>query len=162
MSIEAKEGRVTVRSPDKGGVGDDAKVDHMTLPPDLYSNLMVITIAKNLSRDTKNTEVSMLVATPKPRLVKLAFSAQGEDKFSLAGFERSALHLQIKFEIQGIAGVIAPLIGKQPPDIEVWIQGGEVPAFVKEQGPMFEGSPIVSIEEISPVGPSEPATASTK
>lgn len=158
--IEARKGQVTVRTPNKKG--DEAKIVHMALPPDLYSGLMITTIAMNLSPNTANAHVSMLVATPKPRLVKLAFSFRGEDKFSLAGFERRALDFEIKFELQGIAGVIAPMIGKQPPNLEVWIQGGEVPAFVKEVGPLSEGGPIISLQTACPVGPSEPNAASTK
>lgn len=160
--IDAKKGQVTVRSLDKGGAGDQAKAVHMSLPPDLYSNLMVITIAKNLAPDATDAQISMLVATPKPRIVKLVFSPRGEDKFSLAGFERKASHFEVKFQIQGIAGAIAPIVGKQPPDLEVWIQGGEVPAFVKEEGPLFEGSPMMSIQQTGPVGPSEPNLASAR
>ena len=32
-------------------------------------------------------------------------------------------------ELGGIAGIVAPIIGKQPPDLHVWILGGDAPAF---------------------------------
>ena len=33
-----------------------------------------------------------------------------------------ATHYVLKVEIGGLAGVVAPLVGKQPPDSHVWIQ----------------------------------------
>jgi hypothetical protein len=78
-----------------------------------------------------------LGATPKPRLLKVQISPQGEDFFSVGGSKRMAMHYVLKVEIGGIAGVIAPLLGKKPPDIDVWILGGEAPAFVKSEGPLY-------------------------
>jgi len=52
--------------------------------------------------------------------------------------------------------MVAPLIGKQPPNIQIWIIGGEAPAFVREQGPLYEGGPILNIQLTSPVWPDLP------
>lgn len=152
MTIEARKGQVTVHSQGKDGK-DNVTSDHMKLDPDVVSGLMLIPIAENLSADSAETDVSMVVATPKPRVVKLVFTPDGEDGFTLAGTERKAQHYEIKFDLGGIAGVIAPMIGKKPPNIEVWVEGGAVPAFVKEEGPLSEGGPIVTIQQIGPVGP---------
>ena len=59
----------------------------------------------------------------------------------------------LKVDIGGIAGAIAPLIGKQPPDSHVWIVQGEAPAFVRSQSPMFNGAPLWQTELASPVWP---------
>ena len=59
----------------------------------------------------------------------------------------------IKIDIGGIAGVIAPIVGKQPPDIHVWVLGGATPAFVKSEGPLFYGGAPWRIELTSPVWP---------
>ncbi len=61
-----------------------------------------------------------------------------------------------------MTGLVAPLIGKQPPDTQVWILGGEAPAFVKMEGPLYSGGPIWRIELVSPVGPDVPTTSSQK
>jgi len=95
----------------------------------------------------------MVAATPKPRLVKLVVTPRGEEPFSIGGSRRKAIHYVIKVEIGGVAGVVAPLLGKQPPDIHVWILGGEAPAFVKSEGPLYLGGPIWRIELTSPVWP---------
>jgi hypothetical protein len=149
MSIDAAKGEVTVRSTDKGGK-EEVKTEHLDLPPDLV-NGMVLLVIRNIRPDAPETTVSMLVATPEPRLVKLVISPRGDDPFSLGGFPRKASRFEIKIELGGIAGLIAPLVGKQPPNVQVWIVGGEAPTFLKEEGPLFMDGPIWTIELASPV-----------
>jgi len=143
VSIDARSGQVTVRSTGKDGK-EEVKVDHLSLPPDL-ANGMVPVIAENMRPDAPQT-VSMMVATPQPRLVKLAISSLGEEAFSVVGSTRKAIHYQIKIELGGVAGVVAPIIGKQPPDIQLWIIGGEAPTFAREQGPLYPDGPITTIQ----------------
>jgi hypothetical protein len=58
----------------------------------------------------------------------------------------------VRVEIGGIAGLLAHLTGKQPPDTRVWVLGGEAPAFVKSEGPLYAGGPIWRIELATPAG----------
>ncbi|MEI9969517.1 MAG: hypothetical protein WDM87_13180 [Terracidiphilus sp.] len=53
----------------------------------------------------------------------------------------------------GIAGVVAPLIGKAPPNIQIWAVTGAAPTFVREQGPLYADGPVMTIELISPIWP---------
>jgi hypothetical protein len=85
-------------------------------------------------------------------MVKLAIAAAGQDSFSIGGgAPRQATHYVVKPKIGGVAGLIAPLVGKQPPDSHVWILPGEAPAFVKSEGPLYFGGPVWRIELASPV-----------
>jgi hypothetical protein len=154
LSIDVRRNQVTVRSPGKDGK-DELTTDHLDLPPDL-SNGMVLSLMKNIRPDTPETKVSMVVAASKPRLVKLAISPRGEAPFSLVGSPRNAMHYAVKIELGGVAGVVAPLIGKEPPGIHIWIIGGAAPAFVQEEGPLYEGGPIWNIQLTSPVWPRTP------
>ena len=154
LSIDVRRGQITVRSTGKDGK-EEVKSEHMDLPSDLVNGL-ILSIAKNIRPDTPETKVSMLVATPKPRPIKLAISPAGEEPFSLVGSSRKAMRFEIKIELGGITGMVAPLIGKQPPNIQIWIIGGEAPAFVKEEGPLYEGGPIWTIQLTSPVWPDLP------
>lgn len=52
----------------------------------------------------------------------------------------------IHTDIGGIAGVVAPVIGKQPADIHFWIVAGKAPAFVKFTGQLYDGGPVWNIE----------------
>ncbi len=148
LSIDAASGEVTVRSTNKDGK-EEVKTEHMDLPADLYNGL-INTIAKNLQPDATETKVSMIVATPKPRLITLAFSPLPEATYTLAGFKRKALGYNIKLQLGGIAGVVAPLVGKQPPDLQIWITTGELPTFIRETGPTFEDGPSLTMQLSAP------------
>jgi hypothetical protein len=151
LSIDTRSGQVTVRSPGKDGK-EEVKSEHFDLPPDV-ANGLILSIATNLRPDTPETKVSMVVATPKPRLVKVAISPNGEEPFSLVGSRRKAMRFTLKIELGGVAGVVAPLIGKAPPEIQIWIIGGIAPAFVKEEGPLYQGGPVWTIQLTSPTWP---------
>jgi hypothetical protein len=67
----------------------------------------------------------MVVASPKPRLVKLVITRAGVERLSAGRNAYKMTRYNVKIEIGGIAGVVAPLIGKQPKDASVWILGGD-------------------------------------
>lgn len=151
MTIDGPAGHVTVRYKNEHS---EAKVEdeQMNLPPDL-ANGMLITLLKNVRRDALPPSVSLVAATPKPRLVKLTMAVAGTEPFSIAGSARQATHYVLKVDIGGVAGVVAPLVGKPPPDSHVWILEGEAPAFVRSQAPMFIGGPVWQTDLVSPVWP---------
>lgn len=151
MSIDVPKGTVVTRWKNKDDKEQES-TEHVKLPQDLYNGL-VTPIVKNLSSDTPETKVSMIVSTPKPRVVTLVMRPMGTTPFSLAGFERKGLQYEIKIELGGIVGLIAPVVGKAPPNIYMWVEGGEVPIFLRETGPLFEGGAILSINLIGPSWP---------
>jgi hypothetical protein len=104
----------------------------------------------------------MVVATPKPMLVKLDISDDGEDTFSTGGVGHKAKRYDVKIDIGGIKGVVAGVIGKQPPDSFVWILGGEYPAFVRAEGQSFESGPVWRTELVSPTWPRNVQSADRK
>jgi hypothetical protein len=152
VSIDARSSQVTVRYTDEQSK-PKVETEHLTLPADLANGLL-FTLLKNIRPGVARTEVSLLAATPKPRVVKLAISPLGEEPFSVAGSSRKAMHYVVKVELGGLTGVVAPLLKKQPPDMHVWILEGEAPAFVKSEGPLYVGGPIWRVELASPVWPS--------
>jgi hypothetical protein len=95
--------------------------------------------------------VSYLAAAPKPSIVKLVITAQGEEAFSTSISKHKAIHFVVKVDIGGTAGVIAHLAGKQSPDTHVWVLAGEAPSFVGLEGPYFGEGAIWRIDLVSPV-----------
>ena len=152
--INAQTGDVTVHSTGKDGK-EEVKTDHLDLPPDL-ANGMVPVVLENLPPNPPVTTVSMVVAAPKPRLVKLVISNVGDDKCFVAGSSRTAIHYDLKIDLGGVAGVVAPLIGKAPPNIQIWTIGGEATTFARERGPLYAEGPMMTIQLVSPTWPDRP------
>jgi hypothetical protein len=157
MTINTSTGQVVIRYTDDDGK-EKVIDERMKLPADL-ANGLVTTLLSDIDRKTPKTTVSMLASTPKPMLVKLDISPAGEFPYSYAGSSAQANRYVVKVDIGGIKGIIAPLVGKQPPDTYVWISSGKAPGFMKSEGALFMDGPIWKIELASPVWPKgEPAT----
>jgi len=156
MSIDRASGRVVVKYANDHG---EQKVEdeRMKLPDDL-ANGMILTLLKNVAPGAAPPTLSMVAATPKPRLVKLKITNAGEEPFNTGGASHKAARYVVKIDIGGLAGLVAPLVGKQPPDSSVWVLGGDAPAFVKSEGPLHLGGPIWRIELVSPTWPGASAT----
>ncbi len=137
--IDATKNEVTIHTEDKGKEKNDTQ--HMDLPEDL-ANGMIQTVIKNIPPSTGETKLSMLAASSKPRLVKLSIKTVGERTFTAAGSSHKATDYNIHVEIGGVAGAVAPLVGKQPPDIHIWISTGPSPTIIQSEGPLYEGGPI--------------------
>lgn len=148
-SIDATTGQVVVRYADDEGK-EKVVTERFDLPPDLCNGLL-LTLLKNVRPSTPKTTVSYLATPPKPRIVKLVITPQGEEAFSTGISKHKAINFVVKAEIGGVAGVIAHLAGKQPPDTHVWILVGEAPAFVGLEGPFFGEDGIWKIDLVSPI-----------
>jgi len=146
-SIEPAKRLVTVRYTEEGKQKVETK--EMDLPADLADGL-VPTLLKNLQPAAPPKKLPYLSPGRKPRLVALIVTPAGEERFTTGGAARKAMHYVLKVEIGGLPGLIAPLIGKQPPDSHVWILSGDVPAFVRSEQPLYEGGPVWRIELASP------------
>ena len=148
LDIDMAQGHVVVNS-----VGDhgDNKIhdERMTLPPDL-SNGILVTLLQDVESARLPLTVPYLATTPAPRLVKLVVTKAGSARFSIGSMSRTAADYLVKTEIGGIAGLVAPLVGKQPPDVHIWIADGNVPAFVKSEAPMSADGPLLRTELAAP------------
>jgi hypothetical protein len=150
-SIEVGKGTVMVRSRKKDA-SEEVGREQLSLPPDL-SNGLLFTLLKNVKPDTVKLESHILAFTPKPRIVRLEVSASGLDALSVGATSFKATHFVVHPELGGITGVVAPLVGKQPPDSHIWILFGDVPAFVRFEGSLYVGGPTWRIDLASPRWP---------
>jgi hypothetical protein len=157
LAIDMSTGQVTVRYTDKGR--EKVESNKLELASDV-ANGLIFTLLKNINPKDPPTTVPFVAATPKPRLVKLVITPHGEEPFSVDATRRKATRYVLRADIGGFSGAIARLLGKQPPDIYVWVLGGPAPAFVKSEGPLYLGGPIWRIELTSPTWP-HPATVSS-
>lgn len=147
-----------VRSQESAHGKQEVTRKHMELPKDLANGMLPL-ILENISPTAAETQVSYLANDPKPRIVKLLVRPQGREKFSVGGLSYAANVYVIHIELGGIAGLVAPVIGKQPPDVHSWLADGEIPSFAKMEGPLYQGGPVWTIELTSPVWSSDTKTA---
>lgn len=151
-------GNVTVHTVGKDGK-ENVESNHIDLPPNV-SNGFAGTMLLNVSKSSGPFKLSVVAPTGKGRLIQLSIDVAGEEPFSpVLGVRRNATVFRVHPELGGIAGVVAPVIGKQPKDVFIWVLEGEVPGLVREIGPLEEGGQVVSVE---PAGASYPAAAQVK
>lgn len=142
--IDAVAGKVTSHAED-----GTIREDHLDLPSDV-SNGLPPNLLLNFLPSTPETKLSFVAPTAKPRLITVSVKPSGEVPFSVGSTSRKAIDYVLHVELGGLAGVIAPMIGKQPADYHIWILRGAAPAFIREEGQLYEGGPIWRIEQISP------------
>jgi hypothetical protein len=148
VSIDATNGEVI--STDENGKMTRV---HVEMPADIYNGL-TSSIVMNVSPTTPETRIAIVVGSSKPRIVHLSIKNAGEASFTLGGLPRKATSYLVHVEIGGVAGVVAPLVGKEPADYHLWITTGSDPAFIREEGELYEGGPVSRIQQISPAFPS--------
>jgi hypothetical protein len=151
LAIDGVSGRVKVRYAEDDG-NEKLANERMALPADIANGLL-LTLLRNLPRDVPSITVSLVAATPKPQLIKLEVSPEGEDTFSIGSLKLKATRYVIKVKLGGITGMVEPLVDKQPPDSHVWVVGGEAPSIVKAEAPLFPGGPVLRIELTNPSWP---------
>jgi hypothetical protein len=145
--IEATTGQVTSRTKD-----GEVRRDHLDLPAEVANGLPP-NLLMNILPSTPETTLPFVAPTDKPRLIHVSVKPAGEVPFTIGGTKRKAVDFLVHVQLGGISGVVAPMVGKQPPDYHIWILPGTSPAFIREEGPLYEGGPIWRIEQISPEFP---------
>ena len=142
-TIDAVKGLVSAR--DESGKTHES---HLEFPPDVYNGL-ASSVLMNVSPSTPETKIAIVIAASTPRIVHLSMKPAGEVSFNIGGKPRKAMDFVVHVEIGGVAGVVAPLIGKEPLDFHVWLVTGESPAFIREEGQLYQGGPVWRIQQIS-------------
>ena len=145
--INGLTGQITYRNKDA-----EKKEEHLDLPADI-SNGLPPNLLLNIRPTTPETKLSFVIPGSKPRLIHVSVKPAGLVPFTIGGVPRKATDFILHIELGGIKGVIAPMLGKDPVDYHIWILAGNPPAFIREEGPLYEGGPILRIESISPAFP---------
>lgn len=129
----------------------------MKLPPDLANGILPL-LVQNFPAGAQSLTVSFVAFDGKPRLVRMAISPDGTDKVILGQEGLQAQRFKIHMDIGGLAGLVAPLVGKQPPDLHLWIAGGLVPVFLRLEGPLYADGPVWNLLFAAPSWPEDPAS----
>ena len=149
VSFDRDSGRYRARA------GADTSEGALDLPEDAHNGLTGI-LLKNVPPGAGATG-HMLAFTPKPHVLRTRMSREGEDKYVIGDVRHTATRWLVDLEIPGIKGVLASLVGKEPPELRYWTATGPAPGFVKFEGPMFLKGPQWRVELSGPGWPDEPS-----
>lgn len=141
--IDAAHG--VVRTKDESGKASEV---HIEMPADTYNGL-ASNVLMNLPPGTSEATIAIVIGGAKPRIAHLKCTSAGKQPFMLGGLRREASAWTVHVDLGGVAQVVAPIIGKEPPDYHVLIVGGDDPAFLREEGPLFEGGPLWRVQQVS-------------
>jgi hypothetical protein len=127
----------------------EKRSEHMDMPAGLCNGIF-FTIFRNLKISGPPVELPYLAVSSQPRLVTLAISSDGIDRYRVGGVSYKARRYIVKIRLGGISGAIAPAIGKDPGDFHIWMSTGAVPTVLRADGPLFDGGPVWSLLLASP------------
>ena len=145
VSFDRESGRYRARA------GNDTSEGKLDLPEDTHNGLTSL-LLKNLPPGTGATG-HMMAFTPKPHVLRTTMARQGEDKYLIGDVTHMATRWLVELEIPGVKGVLASLVGKDPPDLRYWVATGPAPGFVKFEGAMFLKGPRWRVELSGPGWP---------
>jgi hypothetical protein len=151
VTLERRTGRYKGRFRPRPDGPDQIQEARLDMPDDLY-NGMSSTLLRNLPAGV-TARVHLVAFTPAPRLIEMALIPAGEDRFLVGDQSLRATRYHLKLEVGGVSGVVASILGKDPPDLYCWMTGGPVPGFVKFEGAFYLKGPVWRIELASPRWP---------
>jgi hypothetical protein len=147
--LDRQSGRYRVETKERGRA--ERKVDEGTieLPEDTYAFGMLAVLLKNLAPG-ESMMAHAVAFTPKPRVLKLDVSPDGEERVKVQGLLRKTSRYVAQAELGGALGTVASIAGKQPPALHYWMAGNPVPTFVRFDGPLYPEGPIWRVELAAP------------
>jgi hypothetical protein len=145
VAFDRKSGRYTALAQEKTDGPAESASGTLEMPADLYNGMAVV-LLKNLAAGATAT-VQTAVFLPKPRLLRTTLGPEGDDRAVIAGESRTVTRYLVRMEIGGLTGMVAPLVGKEPPDLRYWLVPGEVPAFARFEGAMYLNGPVMRLDQ---------------
>ena len=143
-TILSANGDLIVKHTGKDGK-EKVETSHLEMPADV-SNGMLGTLLTNIPAESPEFRLGMVLPDGKGRLIQLRITPEARTSFRVAGRRRSLSVFRLHLELGGLTGVVAPMIGKQPPDAFVYVLEGDCPTVVREVGQLAQGGPLVSVE----------------
>jgi hypothetical protein len=139
-SVDRESGRYTVRYKSDEDSPEEVVKGTFEMPADAYNGLLS-TLMKNLPAGGSAT-VQIIAFTPKPRLVKMLLMPASEDTVIMSETAVPSTRFLVKPQL----GLFASLLVADIPDIKIWVAGGEAPAFLRFEGPLYFMGPIWRID----------------
>lgn len=138
--VDRGTGRYHVRYRADADTPEEILEGRLDMPDDVYNGLLT-TLVKNLTPGA-SARVQILAFTPKPRLVTMLLAPAAEDALTIGEVALPATRYRLEPQL----GLFAALLIGDAPVARCWIAGGEVPGFLRFEGPLFFMGPVWRIE----------------
>jgi hypothetical protein len=139
-TVDRASGRYTVRHRADDDSPEETLAGDFELPLDVYNGLLS-TLMKNLPAGNSAT-VQIVAFTPRPRLVTMLLKPAAEDPMQV----NDAAVIATRFVVRPQLGLFASLLVADIPDVKCWIAGGDAPAFLRFEGPLYFMGPVWRID----------------
>lgn len=139
-SVDRQSGRYTVRYKSDEDSPEEVLKGKFEMPADAYNGLLSM-LMKNLPAGGSAT-VQIIAFTPKPHLVKMLLTPASEDTVMMSETAVPSTRFLVKPQL----GLFASLLVADIPDIKIWVAGGDAPAFLRFEGPLYFMGPIWRID----------------
>jgi hypothetical protein len=139
-TVDRASGRYTVRHRADEDSPEETLAGDVELPLDVYNGLLS-TLMKNLPAGNSAT-VQIVAFTPRPRLVTMLLKPAAEDPMQV----NDAAVIATRFVVRPQLGLFASLLVADIPDVKCWIAGGDAPAFLRFEGPLYFMGPVWRID----------------
>ena len=143
-----RSGKYKVRYREAPDKDEEQKSGTIEVPDDV-SNGMTSVLVKNLPRGASAT-THVLAFTPEPHVLELHLRPEGSDQFWVGPHADTATRFLAEPNVTGVTGVIAKMVGKDPPAVHIWIAQGKAPTFLKFEGALYLDGPTWRIEPSAP------------
>lgn len=140
-------GRYAVRQRKHGE--DEKRASGTTEIPEDVSNGLTSVLAKNLPKGA-SARAHLLTFRPEPLLLDLTITPQGRDPYWVGSARVEATRFVVEPEVPGVKGVLATIVGKEPPIVRMWIAPEPAPVLVRFEGALFVDGPEWRIELSAP------------
>lgn len=138
--VDRDTGRYHVRHRADPDSPEDVLEGRIDLPHDVYNGLLT-TLIKNLEPGA-SARVKIVAFTPTPRLVTMLLAPAAEESVTVGDVVLPATRYRLEPQL----GLLASFLISDVPVARCWIVGGEAPAFLRFEGPLFFMGPVWRIE----------------
>lgn len=108
--------------------------------PDDATNGMTSIYLKNSMPD-RAMAAHLLAFTPDPVVLDVSLKPEGVAEYRVGSAVHKATRFLIDPQVPGVKGVLATVMGKQPPSFTMWIAQGKAPVLIRFQGPLYAEGP---------------------
>ena len=117
--------------------------------PEDITNGLTSTVLKNLERGA-TAKTHIIAFDPEPRILELHLAPVDSDSYSLGKVKGTATRFMMRPRVTGVTGVVATVIGKQPPAFSMWMTNSGLPTLIRFEGPLYADGPIWRIGIAAP------------